>query len=404
MHKAEDAVVAKKIISTLTIIAIFLNVVNIVAAELPTDELQINLNSYFDNFRVFIVYPDISIRKSLTETTSINGRYLVDAITSASMKSHFSNVQSWENIRQGYDAITSASPKVGHGGGDDIPDELRHEIGAGITQMIGDASLSFNNLFSIEHDYQSETIALSASIPMAKQNTILSLGFTQSWDQIYPETRNWTADKNVSSYNLGLSQILSKDFVVQADVFYSRLSGYLEDPYQVVFIPDYENKILNAYENRYPNERNRYAIGLRGVHRTGELSSLEAGYRYYGDDWDISSHTISLKYKEMKYDNLLILEYGLRTYFQSAANFYEGEYTQVEEYMSADSKLDKQLSGELEVKASLNSSIIPYIENEDLDVSVRINYYLRHTETPDWHMKMNTLQAYLFSLGFRYRL
>lgn len=403
-RKAVVAVVVKKITSSILIFSIFLNINTILAAELPLDELQINLNTYFDNFRVGIFYPDISIRKSLFEKTSINGRYLVDAITSASMKSQFDNVQSWENVRQGIDAITSASPKPGHGGGDDIPDELRHEIGVGITQMVGDISVSFNNLYSIEHDYDSETIAFSASIPMAKQNTILNFGFTRSWDNIYPETRLWTAQKDVTSVNLGFTQILSKDFILQGDAFYSNLSGFLEDAYQVVFIPDYELGVLSAYENRYPDARNRYAIGLRGIHRLGEYSSLELGYRIYDDDWNITSHTIATKYRKMMLDNLLVLEFGLRSYFQSAAFFYKGEYLQVEEFMSADSKLDSQISGEIEAKATINAVKIPYVENEDLDVSVRINYYLRHTETPDWHFKINTLQAYLFTLGFRYRL
>lgn len=400
----EVVVVVKKIISSLLIFAIFININSVLASELPVDELQINLNSYFDNLRLNVFYPDISIRKSIFEKTSVNVRYLVDAITSASMKSQFSNVQSWENVRQGLDAITSASPKPGYGGGDDIPDELRHEIGAGITQMIGDATISFNNLYSIEHDYDSETIALSAAIPMAKQNTTLNFGYTRSWDNIYPETRLWKAKKDVTSVNLGLSQVMSKDFILQADAFYSYLSGFLEDAYQVVFIPDYENNILNAYENRYPDARTRYALGLRGIHRLGEYSSLELGYRIYDDDWNITSHTISAKYREMMMDNSLVLEFGLRSYFQSSAYFYKGEYTQLEEYMSADSKFDAQISGELEAKATINAIKIPYIENEDLDISARINYYLRHTETPDWHFKINTLQAYLFSLGFRYRL
>ena len=154
-HKVEAAAVGKVLL-----VIMFLLPIPMMSQELPPDELQMNLNGYFDNFRVQIVYPDISIKKSIGEFTSLNARYLVDVISAASMKSHFDNVFSFESEKRGIDAYSSATPKD-HGGGDDYPDEMRHEIGAGITQIIGEWTLSLNNIYSFENDYSSETIAFS---------------------------------------------------------------------------------------------------------------------------------------------------------------------------------------------------------------------------------------------------
>ena len=74
------------------------------AQDLPPDEVQVNLNGYFDNFRVNIVYPSISMTGAISPTTSLTGRYLVDVISAASMRSQFQ-----------VDGVTSASGR-GHGG------------------------------------------------------------------------------------------------------------------------------------------------------------------------------------------------------------------------------------------------------------------------------------------------
>jgi hypothetical protein len=57
--------------------------------DIPEDELDVRINSYFDNFRVTVIYPQVSISKKLGDNTSISGRYLSDIISSASNESEF---------------------------------------------------------------------------------------------------------------------------------------------------------------------------------------------------------------------------------------------------------------------------------------------------------------------------
>jgi hypothetical protein len=377
------------------------------AQELPPDEVQVNFNTYFDNFDVNIVYPDVFVNKKIDEKTIINCRYLVDVISSASMKSHFNKVYSFENIKHGIDAYTSATSRT-YGGGDDTPDELRHEISLGIMRYFGETSITLNNIYSKEHDYRSETIAASISMPFAKKNTTVNFGIVRSFDKVEPEIRSWKNKKDVLTFNLGISQIFSVKFIGQMELYYSNMKGYLSDPYSVVSVIDTNFFILGQYEPISPDTRNRYAVGFKGLYRVSENASAEMGYRYYIDDWDIKSHTINAKYKLMMKEEKVIFTLGYRFYTQTACNFFQAEYyfnneqKLSNEYMTVDPKMDKMHTSEFTMNWTFNGSIVPWVNNEDIELRTQIQYFLRTTENPDWHSGYKTLYAYLFSIGFRY--
>jgi len=150
--------------------------VNAKAQDVPEDELQARINTYFDNFGVTVIYPSINYSKKLSNNTSVSATYLTDIISAASMQSLFE-----------VDGITSATDRT-YGGKDDTPEEWRHEIGLGVTQKISEGSFYINGLYSIEHDYSSKTILGSVTYPFAQQNTYLTLGATISFDKIFPQT------------------------------------------------------------------------------------------------------------------------------------------------------------------------------------------------------------------------
>ena len=140
-----------QIFRLLIVVCLLAYIPPVFSQDLSTDELQVALNSYFDNFNVKIVYPSISLSKKISDSTAVNVRYLVDVISAASMKSHFE-----------IDGVTSATSKE-DGGGDNVPDEVRHELGLGFTDVPGGGlikggTLSLNSLYSGEHDYASMTV------------------------------------------------------------------------------------------------------------------------------------------------------------------------------------------------------------------------------------------------------
>ena len=356
----------------------------VMAQTIPEDEIQFNFNGYGDNARVFIAYPSLSVSKKVTEQTSLSGKYLIDGISGASMKSQFQ-----------VDGITSAT-QGSSGGGDDTPDELRHEMVLGVTQAVADATFSISGIYSVEHDYSSKTIAASGAIPFAQKNSQLGFGYTGSWDKNYPQTRDWTEDKRVNAYSLAFSQVLSKTMVGQIDLSLITNSGYLSDAYQVVQVMDGNNVILR--EPVHPDERTRYAAGSKTIFKVGEKSSLQLGYRFYHDSWEIDSHTLSALFQQKAFEDKFIFGYGLRSYFQSKAYFYKEHYTVDDEYLAVDSKLKDLYSNELQFKIKY----FPNSESSKLSYNGLFNIYHRKTKTRDWHSRRKDLYAVIFGFGVRY--
>ncbi len=365
-----------------------------VAQELPADELQVNVNTYFDNFRVNIVYPSVSFTKQIGGTTSLTARYLVDAISAASMKSLFR-----------VDGITSATSRDA-GGSDGLLDEVRHEFGAGVTQLVSRATVSVNGLYSTEHDYTSRTLAVSMSMPFALKNTVLQLGAVHSWDVVSPQNRTWDKDKRVLSLNAGVTQVLSKRTALQVDGSFSDMSGFLSDAYQVVTIlGDGE---VNTFEPIHPEQRTRRAVGVRVNQSLGESSAISVGYRYYWDNWDLTSNTANIRYSRRVAPGILA-KIGVRGYFQSKAYFFEPAYSEPVVFMTVDSKLNSGYTYEVQFGATVSGDavsgvpVLNLLARDDVDLIVDLNLYKRHTDSADWHSRLKDLYAYMFSVGYRYR-
>jgi hypothetical protein len=395
----EAAVVVK--IASLFFFVTFVITSEILCQDTPEESLEIDMNGYFDNFGVNVVYPSINMSKNLTSTTSIHAKYLIDVVTAASMRSHFDSVKSTTSLKNNLDAYTSATPKKS-GGGDNYPDEVRHEFVVGLSHFFDEISFSLSNIFSIEHDYTSETVAGNLSIPFALKNSIIQVAFVKRWDWIYPQIRSWKERKNVYEFTLGFTQVISTDLIAQAEAYYSYSNGLLIDPYQVVTIMDTAKYLFSLYEPIYPNKRNRYAGSIRANYLVGENSALKVGYRFYIDDWNIKSHTIDIGFQQMFFDEKMIVGGNLRSYFQTKAFFFKPRYYAVDEYMSVDSKLNAQRSNNFELNLDVNGSLIPLINNENITLKSTLTFYYRKTNSPDWHSRLEKLYAWIFNFGVKY--
>jgi len=361
------------------------------AQDVPENELDVRINSYFDNFGVTVFYPEITISKKIGENTSISGRYLTDIISAASMKANFQ-----------YDGLTTATPKK-TGGGDNTPDEWRHDLGTGITQKIFQGVVSLNANYSIEHDYSSKTLLGSISYPFAKKNTVLQFSYLRSWDKVFPQIWTWTKDRNTSSISLGLTQVISKNVITQFDGSYISVSGYMLDGYQVVRIINSDSSYLSVLPND-PDTRIRKALGIRTNIGVTKKVTLQLGYRYYWDTWDIHSNTFSLKLSK-NFSPVFSGSAELRHYVQTQAYFFKPVYSQVEQYMTVEGELKSGYSDEIELSFTLRGRKgydVPFIKSDKLALTGSLGIYRRFTDTPDWFTDLQTLWAYILSLGIRY--
>lgn len=424
VRKAEGVAVVNK--SVLVSGFVFLLGTAAITQQLPADELQVNMSGYFDSFDVNVLYPSISLTSKVSDKTSLTGRFLVDMITAASMKSgkasaasgrgeedenefneSVNTVNSTSSVNS-VDAVSAASAGGGggRGGGSFGPafDDVRDEYNVGVTHIFSKNLISLNGIYSTEKDYTSGTLAGTISRQFALKNTTLELGFVRSWDRVFPVTKTWKRSKNVITYSANFSQLLSKDALIQFLTSYTENSGYLADAYDLVSVDSANTTVFR--DPIQPNSRIRRAAASQLKLRLNELSSIQLGYRYYWDSWDIVSHTISLNY--MKHINRhTILGLGWRSYFQNRAFFFKEVYSQPEALMTSDIKLDKGYSNELQLELTLNGGrtqdYLPFLTNDKVQYNISLNIYQRHTQTGYWFNGFKNLIATNFNIGLRYR-
>ncbi len=376
---------------------------------LPSNETQVNFSGYFDNFNVSVLYPSIEITKRVSESTSITGRYLVDMITAASIRNGIPKNLTTSKTLAKVDAVTSASGTVGGGGSGGYSsrptfDEVRHEFNLGFAHLLGKGILTVDGIYSTESDYTSSTLIGNFTQYLAENNTSIQLGIVRSWDKVFPKTVNWKKDKNVTTINANLSQIISKDLIFQLLTTYTDNNGLLSDNYKLVpIIIDGKDSLFQPI---HPNLRIRRAAAVSLKYRLTDKSSLLLGYRYYWDSWNLNANTYSVNY-ERYLSRHVILGVGWRGNFQTSAFFFKPTYLMPEQFMTTDIKLDAGYSNELQLNFILlggdDQDALPFLNDDRVQYIFNLNFYSRHTDSPYWYNNLKNLFATDINIGIRYR-
>jgi hypothetical protein len=214
---------------------------------------------------------------------------------------------------------------------------------------------------SVEYDYFSFGLGGSHTWLFNDKNTEVSVKgnvYLDSWNAIYPyELRPFRpgglgladalfltgpitgnpdyapsfepfsqTNRNSYSTGLGFSQILSKNLQgnLALDLVYQQ--GLLSTPFQRVYFEDVEDSFLRDFHladavEQLPDTRFKLAVGTRLHYYINESLSLRSFYRYYYDDWGITSHTASLEVP-YKISRRFTLYPSYRFYTQSAADYF----------------------------------------------------------------------------------
>ncbi|NLQ22544.1 DUF3570 domain-containing protein [Shewanella sp. S-1] len=253
---------------------------------------------------------------------------------------------------------------------DDTFHDTRVQANVGWSEVLTpDWKLSVGAYGSKEFDYMSMGINAGIERGFNKDNTTLFLGTAYSFDVVDPvggrpvdlssmvirdnftseeayrsafdATRQGGSDnKQTADVMLGITQVLSQRWLLQANYGLSSVNGYLTDPYKVLSVVD-NNGITQdlLYESR-PDSRLKHSFY---VMTKGALDAgvVDFSYRYNTDDWDLTSHTLETHYRYYFTGNF----YGqlhLRYYQQTAANFYQPFLmadTPLPEFASADYRI-----------------------------------------------------------------
>lgn len=207
-----------------------------------------------------------------------------------------------------------------------------------------------NAYFSTEYDYFSIGFGGSYSRLFNEKNTELTISgnvFLDKWNAIYPiELRDGFFDNRVTgsgtynpnfavfekenrnsySVSLSFSQILSKR--MQGSLFMDIVSqsGLLSTPFQRVYFGDTESFFIDDFQladdvEQLPENRFKIPFGGRLNYYVNDFLVLRSYYRFYWDDWGITSHTASIE-APLKLADKFTLYPTYRYYTQSAADYF----------------------------------------------------------------------------------
>ena len=249
------------------------------------------------------------------------------------------------SLRLAVDSLSGETPVGSHVDGDpdtwrfqEIEDERRVVVTT-IEQEVDEYTLSFEYARSIEDDYRSSAFTGKVSRQFNQKNTTLTAGIAYADDTVIA-TENTSnivdRDKDTLDVSIGLSQILSRNTILDFNVGYGHSKGYLADPYRqisrfgdvIVKIQDdppilitLEDQTEEFDENR-PNELDRFVAKATLRHYVEPANAaIQASYRFFANSDSIEGHTAELKWIQQVNPRLSVTPY-VRYYQQTKADYY----------------------------------------------------------------------------------
>lgn len=265
------------------------------------------------------------------------------------------------HVDANYESLSGASPWFTSRGLDGEPivnlsgpsgiSDRRSELSVGSRYYLENGSFAGNIGYSEENDYRAVYFGLNGERHYNNDLTTISAGLSYSSDEIFPTdallfNRVIEEDKQSASLFVSVSQVINQVSSFQSALSFTEQSGFLSDPYKLRDIrPDDKTQI--AWSNSY----RRFFVAAN--------AALHVNYRYYHDDFGISSHTSDLSWHQNLGRTFQVVP-QLRYYSQSAANFFtnvDDFLTPASEYQSSDYRLSAfgAVSGGFSVIADMGS-------------------------------------------------
>lgn len=331
-------------------------------------EIDASLLIYEEKDRVSALKPMLGLRKEIGDDEYLNVRMVADALTGASPNGAApANTPQTFTSPSGRRSYTTPANEI------PLDSTFKDTRGAFSIDWEKPVSETLKRIFgfnlSVEQDYASLGLSTTFNKDLNKRHTTLTFGASINFDAIKPtgsapvglsvmpppgsygddddDEHGDTKTKNVTELLFGVTQVINRFTLTQLNYSMGNSSGYLNDPYKLISVLDSNGSgDLRAtdpyvYEKR-PDSRIYQSIYWKGIHQFKNEDVINISYRYFWDDWDITSHTLDLRYRwEMGGGHYL--QPHLRYYSQSEADFYrqtliDGEETSLD-YASADYRL-----------------------------------------------------------------
>ena len=315
---------------------------------------------YSEADRVSIIEPVVTARKDLGNEESLNLRVVFDSLTGASpngaIKTSSAQTFTTPSGNATYTTAANQTPL------DTSFHDARVSVNAEWEMPINKTTKAiYGANVSKEFDYLSIGVSANFSWDFNNRNTTLTASMAINADTITPVggvpagltavptaapatkvTLGGDDTKQVTDLIIGVTQVINRTTLMQFNLNLGSDSGYMTDPYKLLSVLDGSGNLRASdpylFEKR-PDSRTRQAFYWKTVKALGD-DVLNLSYRYYWDDWDISSHTVEMKYR-FALGKIHYLQPEIRYYVQDKASFYNYNLVDgaIPTYASADYRL-----------------------------------------------------------------
>jgi len=292
-----------------------------------TGSVSLRGNYYWEE-STRVVAPSVSAALATPSGVRLDGTYLLDAITSASVATGVATDNAFTEKRND-----------GQGG-------IGYEFDFGGAQL----DVSARVRMSKEPDYVSRGAGLSAGLSLNQRNTLLRFNGYYLHDEVYrivrmaPPTNQGELVASEAQYlgpldvvSLGWSwdQVLGRQSTMTLGYDLSLLDGFQANAYRVA------TRVTGGPKpETHPEQRTRNAPYVWLSHFVlATRTAFRFGYRLYRDNWDLLAHAPDFRIHQ-EIGPYVELRLRYRYYTQNSSFFYRpGPYLETDTYVTGDPKM-----------------------------------------------------------------
>ena len=320
------------------------------AAVLPSDRSDA-LYHYYDGGGIDVQGPSILVRKSIKDKVSVSANYYVDNISSASI-----------------DVVTTASAYT----------ERRVETSVGIDYLHDKTIMSFNYTQSDENDFSARSAHFNVAQDFFGDLTTLNVGYSQGWDTVGKRGDDeFSEDVIRRQLRLGVSQVITKNSILNLAFETITDEGYLNNPYrQVRYLDAGESRGYGFRTEVYPSTRTSDAFAIRAMYYLPYRAAAKLEYKIFSDTWGIEATTTELAYTHPIGDDW-ILDASLRHYDQGQANFYSDLFSSfdAQNFLARDKEMSAFSSASIGLGVSYLKELPDWQYIDKYSISFKLNHF-----------------------------
>jgi len=381
---------------------------------------------YHEDGRILAIEPVVDVAKVFADGQALNFNVTFDALSGASpngaltsrMPQTFSSPSG--KLKHQYTTAPGQLPVD-----PDYKDDRIAVSGNWTVPFTRVDQVSVGGKLSAEDDFVSATVSASIDHDFNEKNTTLSFGIDNEFDSIHPiggapvpgsdyelaEKQTGGKTKDGVGVLLGVTQVMTRNWLSEFNVSIDRFHGYLNDPYKFISVINSAGGTSGyEYENR-PDQRIRKSAYWENRVSWSSQVSTALSLRYMSDDWGVRSDTAQLHPRWTLSNRDRYIEPTIRWYRQTAATFFTPFIVNTEkptsDFESSDTRLAAFHAMTYGVKYAQK---LPGLGSRaESEFSIRAEYYQQtldvRTPVPDALRGLDLypgIKAVLVEIGWRF--